>query len=58
LLPVCRNFMADGCIILVDDIERPQERKMVHLWIQRYELSFHSTSFISRRYTSLTVKRL
>jgi hypothetical protein len=37
LVPVMRNRMARGCVILLDDADRPAERSIVKRWIRELE---------------------
>jgi hypothetical protein len=38
LLPVCSKALSPGCLILMDDLDREDERQIVQRWSQEFEL--------------------
>lgn len=44
LLPVCRDHLAEDCVILLDDVERPGERAIVEGWRREFGLTYQVES--------------
>ncbi|MBW6480509.1 MAG: class I SAM-dependent methyltransferase [Bacteroidales bacterium] len=56
-IPILSEFMNDGCIVLVDDYLREDEKEMVDKWISEFDLEIISLAKAEKGFCALRYKK-
>jgi hypothetical protein len=55
LLPVCRHLLAPNCVILLDDADRVQEKRLLDRWREDFSVSYTLHESAAGAYASVTL---